>query len=485
VQRTLKADFLHKLDEKLDFFQQPLLSRYPGDPGKRQPVHVLYGGAHLFHASTVQRLGAIALRSMDEFAPDPVAFAKAIGLQGSDELPIASHKLDNTTTSSFEPFAAGHPHDALWFAQTIYHRVRDKLVREPIEDLRIDFEDGYGIRPDAEEDGHAFSAARQLAEAIHSGSANLPPFVGIRIKPFEPRLRQRSIQTLDIFITELARMTKCQLPPNFCVTLPKVALPEEVEALAEICLRLETDLELSLGSLHIELMVERTQAIFNSRGEVNLLSLISAASGRCTAVHFGPHDYAASRNLICDQPLIHFASDFAREVIQVALRGTGIRLADGPTNTIPVALHRPETGISLSQREVDENRYAVHRAWKMHFDHISRSMGNGFYQGWDLHPAQLPIRYAAVYKFFLENLDQLSKRLHNFIDAATHATRIGQHFDDIAMAQELINYFSLAINCGAITAVEAQELSGLSVSELQSGSISKIFDNRRERIVGT
>jgi len=69
-----------------------------------------------------------------------------------------------------------------WMAYSVYNRVLEKLKREPVEDFRIDFEDGYGNRPDAEEDGHAESAALEVARGMQEGS--LPPFIGIRIKPF-------------------------------------------------------------------------------------------------------------------------------------------------------------------------------------------------------------------------------------------------------------------------------------------------------------
>ena len=39
---------------------------------------------------------------------------------------------------------------------------------------------------------------------------------------------------------------------------------------------------------------------------------------------------------------------------------------------------------------------------RMHFDDVRHSLRHAYYQGWDLHPAQLPTRYAAVYSFFLE-----------------------------------------------------------------------------------
>ena len=114
----------------------------------------------------------------------------------------------------------------------------------------------------------------------------------------------------------------------------------------------------------------------------------------------------------------------------------------------------------------------------MHFDDIRRSLANGFYQGWDLHPAQLPVRYAAVYSFFLENLDATSERLRNFVEKAAQATRVGQVFDDAAMAQGLLRYFTQAINCGAMTAEEMEGLTGLSQAELQ-GSFLRIVEGRR------
>ena len=158
----------------------------------------------------------------------------------------------------------------------------------------------------------------------------------------------------------------------------------------------------------------------------------------------------------------------------------GVAFADGPTNILPIAPHRAaKDGATLSARQFEENREVVHYAWKLHFDNVRRALGNGFYQGWDLHPAQLPARYAAVYSFFLENLDSASQRMRNFIDKAAQATRVGQVFDDAAMAQGLLNYFLRAINCGAITVGEVEPLTNLSLAELKTGSFAKILEGRR------
>lgn len=452
---------------------------YPGATGRRQPVHTVYGGAHLFKADTSRRLGELGLRSLDEFAPNFVEFAQAVGLPGADELPRSPGEA-----AALEDYLKADPETfrkesrAAWLAHTIYHRVRDKLRREPVEDFRIDFEDGYGNRPDEEEDGHAAAAAEEVAAGMNIGA--LPPYTGIRIKPFTEELRERSIRTFDIFLTTLAEKTRGELPKNLVITLPKVTLPDEVAALVHLLGRLEPALDLEPGALRIELMIETTQSILNERGECNLLPLVSAARGRCVAAHFGTYDYTAACNITAaHQHMTHPACDFARNMMQVALAGTGIWLSDGATNIMPVAPHRAAKGgppLTLSQ--VAENRAAVHRAWKLHYDHIQHSLVNGFYQGWDLHPAQLPTRYAAVYAFFLESLDAASERLRNFVEKAAQATLVGEVFDDAATGQGLLNYFLRAINCGAITEAEALPLTGLTVPEIRSGSFMKILKAR-------
>ncbi|MGA8143544.1 MAG: hypothetical protein WB987_06630 [Candidatus Acidiferrales bacterium] len=481
MKRTLHPDSLHELTVRLEQAHWAFQKRYPGSTGERQPVHTVYGGAHLFRADTPKRLGEVAIRSLDEFAPDFVTFAKVLGLPEASRLtesPEAAAAIAKSIET--DPDAARKENRPAWLAFTIYRRVREKLKREPVEDFRIDFEDGYGNRPDSEEDGHAAAAAAEVASGINSGE--LPPFIGIRIKPFTEELRDRSIRTMDIFLTELAAKTRGELPKNFFLTLPKVTLPDEVAALADLCAQLEPLLDLEPGALRFELMIETTQSIFNERGEVNLLPLVTAGHGRCVAAHFGTYDYTAGRSITAaHQHMAHPACDFAREVMQVALAGTGVWLSDGATNILPVAPHRADkNGSPITARQAAENRAAVHSAWKLHFDHIHHSLMNGYYQGWDLHPAQLPTRYAAVYSFFLSGLDSASERLRNFIDKAAQATLVGDVFDDAATGQGLLNYFLRAINCGAITADEAHSLTSLTPAELRSASFVKILDGRKK-----
>jgi citrate lyase beta subunit len=453
---------------------------YPGETGRRQPVHTVYGGAHLFKSDSAPRLGSLARRSLDQFAPDFLTFARTIGLPGASELPETVDGANELV--SFlrnEPEQARKENKVAWLAYTIYRRVTEKLQREPVEDFRIDFEDGYGNRPDDEEDGHAVSAAGEAAEGGKNGT--LPPFIGIRIKPFNEELRARSFRTLDIFVSTLVERNGGQLPENFVVTLPKITIPEQVSTLAALLAQLEKQLSLEDGSLKFEMMIETTQSIINHRGEINLPLLLAAGEGRCVAAHFGTYDYTAGCNITAaHQHMLHAACDFAKHMMQVSFAGTGIWLSDGATNIMPVAPHRfVEGGPPLTQEQIEENREVVHRAWRLHYNHIQHSLTNAFYQGWDLHPAQLPTRYAAVYAFFLESLEAASERLKNFVEKAAKATLVGDVFDDAATGQGLLNYFLRAINCGAITEAEAIQLSGLTLPELQSASFVRILKNRQ------
>jgi citrate lyase beta subunit len=480
MKASLSDESLNDLKERLRRANDDFAGHYPGETGRRQPVHTVYGGAHLFKSDSAKRLGSLAQRSLDQFAPDFIAFARAIDLPGSNGLPAT---LDQATELveflNSNPEQARRKNKAAWLAHTIYRRVADKLVREPVEDFRIDFEDGYGNRPDEEEDGHAVSAAAETADGSKKGT--LPPFIGIRIKPFNEELRERSFRTLDIFVSSLVELNNGRLPDNFVVTLPKITNPEQVSTLAALLAQLEQQTGLAEGSLKFEMMIETTQSIINHRGEINLPLLLAAAEGRCVAAHFGTYDYTAGCNITAaHQHMLHPACDFAKSMMQVSFAGTGIWLSDGATNIMPVAPHRfTEGGAPLTQEQIEENREEVHRAWRLHYDHIQHSLTTGFYQGWDLHPAQLPTRYAAVYAFFLESLEAASDRLKNFVEKAAKATLVGDVFDDAATGQGLLNYFLRAINCGAISEDEAVELSGLTLEELRSASFVKILKSRQ------
>jgi citrate lyase beta subunit len=440
---TALTAFLDTLDKANISFGE----RFPGDSPRRQPVHTMYGGAHLFKADLPRKLGAVALRALEDYAPDAAALAAAL------DLPPA-------------------------LAARIYPRIVEKLTREPIEDFRIDFEDGFGHRPDEEEDRFAQSAADEVAAAMAAGT--LPPGIGIRIKPLNEELKRRSLRTFDLFLTRLFERTGGTLPPAFVVTLPKITAPEQVAAMASACDAFEYWRGTTRDQLRFELMVETTQSVFAQDGTVALPRLIAAGNGRIVAAHFGTYDYTAACSITAaHQHMLHPVCDFAKHVMQVALAGTGIWLSDGATNIMPVGPHRAAAGTLLTAAQRDENTGVVHRAWRLHAEHVRHSLVTGYYQGWDLHPGQLPTRYAAVYAFFLEGLGAASERLKNFVQKAAQATLVGEVFDDAATGQGLLNYFLRAMNCGAITETEAVEMSGLTLDELRGRSFAKILARRR------
>jgi len=477
---SLDEQSIGKAIQPLELALDSFARRFPGDGPERQPVHTVYGGAHLFKSDTTVKLGALALRALREYAPDPFIFARAIGLTGAERLPEGLAETESMLKSlERDSRAVRTVNEPAWLAHTIYARVIEKLQREAIEDFRIDFEDGYGNRPDEEEDGHAAAAAREVA--IGMANKTLPPFLGIRIKPFSQELLRRSIRTMDIFLTTVVQESGGKLPPSFFVTLPKIQLPEQVTLLADLFDALEPRLGLPAGSLKLEFMIETTQSIVNARGGSNLPLFLEAARGRATAAHFGTYDYTASCNITAAyQVMDHPMCDFARNMMQVAYAGTGLWLSDGATNIMPLAPHRASAGHALTPDELRENRQVVHRAWRLHVDHIRHSLINAYYQGWDLNPAQLPTRYAAVYSFFIESLHAATERLRNFIEKAGQATLVGDVFDDAATGQGLLNYFIRGVNCGAITEEEALG-TGLTLDELRSRSFVKIMKGRRQR----
>ena len=280
----------HSLDEPSKAFAR----RYPGETGRRQPVHVVYGGAHLFRAGISRRLGELALASLDEFAPDAFTFASAVGMNRAAALP-KSAKLAVAAERRFAraPEKLRAENRAAWMALAVYGRVIEKLRREPVEDFRIDFEDGFGNRPDEEEDGHAKSAAEQVARGFAEGS--LPPFIGIRLKPFSMELRDRSIRTLDLFVSALCKATRGKSARQLRDHAAGGGDPRADGGAGAVargdgaCTGPREE-----ARLQFEMMVETTQAILNERGESSLPRFLDAAGGRCIAAHFGTYDYTAS-----------------------------------------------------------------------------------------------------------------------------------------------------------------------------------------------
>jgi citrate lyase beta subunit len=399
---------------------------YPGDSGKRQPVHVVYGGANLFKADTCPKLSGIARKSWLQYCPDANVLSHVTGI-------------------------------AAELSSTVHARITEKLEREAIEDYRVDFEDGYGVRPEAEEDAHCDTAALQMAQAL--AGEQLPPYCGIRIKALAEESKHRALRTLQRFLNALLHHTSGRLPRNFAVTLPKITVPEQVAVLTQALQ--------PFPGIHMELMMEAPQILFK------LPELVALTEGRCIGVHFGPYDYTSQLGITAaHQSLQHPACDFARSMMQVSLAGTGLALSDGPTTQMPIPPHRGE---NLTDPQMEQNRDVVHRAWRAHYENVRYALHRGIYQGWDLHPAQIPMRYAGIYAFFLEGIGPASERLSNFIQQAAQATRIGEVFDDAATGQGLLNYFLRAMSCGAIPEGDIPALTGITQQQLRTASFAEIL----------
>ncbi|WP_327292495.1 DUF6986 family protein [Streptomyces sp. NBC_01198] len=409
---TLADSYVAGIGASLAATDAELARRYPGDPGTRQPVHTVYVPADAFTARTVREWGDRALAALDEHAPDAGTLAGVLGLPGP-------------------------------LAREVHDRVREKLRREPVEDLRIDFEDGYGARPDAEEDAAALAAARTVTETTADGAA--PPWIGIRMKCMEAAVRERGIRTLDLFLTAL--LDGGGLPDGLVLTLPKATFPAQVAAMAALCGQFEQAAGLPEGRIGFEIQIETTQAILGPDGTATVPRLIDAAAGRATALHYGTFDYSAACGVsAAHQAPDHPAADHAKAVMQVAAAGTGVRLSDGSTNVLPVG-HTP----------------AVHAAWRLHHGLVRRSLARAYYQGWDMHPAQLPTRYAAVYAFYREGLDAAAGRLADYV-----AGTAGAVLDEPATARALSGYLLRGLDCGAVDPSEVADRTGLTRAELDA-----------------
>ncbi|WP_045742082.1 DUF6986 family protein [Actinoplanes rectilineatus] len=356
-----------EIDGRLAAHDAFLKSRYPGERAGRQPVHTVYVPAD--RLDDFRDWGAIALAAMDEH-----------DFPGSDPA------------------------------------IRAKLDREPIEDLRVDFEDGYGVRDDAQED----AVVRRAAGILAAGPR--PPFVGVRIKSLEAATRHRALRTLDLFLDSYQ--------DTFIITLPKVSGPVQVATMVTLCERLERGYGLSTGTLTFEIQVELPSAVLSADGTATVAALLTAADGRCTGLHYGTYDYSAAAGVAAAyQSMEHPVADYAKAVMQAAAAQTGVRLSDGSTNILPVG-----------------DRSAVHEAWALHRRLVRRSLERGYYQGWDLHPAQLPTRYAATYEFFRDGRDAAVTRLRRYLDRQDSGI-----LDEPATARALAGYLLRGLDCGALT----------------------------------
>ena len=394
----LVGDLASDLDERLGAVDAALAAHFPGERAGRQPVHTVYVPADRFHAGLVGEYGVAATQVVD-------AHEEALlGLLGGD--------------------------------RDLLDRVRDKLAREPVEDLRIDVEDGYGTRPDDEEDADVRRAAGALRSAIDAGTA--PPYVGIRFKGFEAPTRARGVRSLVLFLGAL--VADGPLPDGFVVTLPKVTAVEQVEALVHTMQRLESALGLTDQVLRFEIQVETPQSILGPDGTALVALMVHAAGGRCTGLHYGTYDYSAYCGVAAaHQSLEHPVADHAKAVMQAAAAGTGVRLSDGSTNVLPVG-------------GADQ----VEAAWANHLRLVRRSLERGYYQGWDLHPAQLPTRFAATFGFYRDGLATATARLRTYVERRDSGV-----LDEPATARALADFLLRGLDCGALSEDEVAAGTGL------------------------
>lgn len=395
-----------ELDERLAAADAALAARFPGARPGRQPVHTVYVPADRVTSELAADWGEQALATLDEH-------------EG-----LLRELLDDDAD-----------------ADDLVARVRTKLATEPVEDLRADFEDGYGARGDEVEDADVARVAKALAAV--GPEETWPSLHGVRFKSLEAPTRARGVRTLAGFVTGYVEAGGDT--GRLALTLPKVTSVDQVTAMVHACERLEEATGLAAGALGFEIQVETPQSILGPDGTALVARMVHAAGGRCTALHYGTYDYSAFCGIAAEyQSMEHPAADHAKLVMQAAAAGTGVRLSDGSTNVLPVG--------SLDQ---------VRLGWQLHLRLVRRSLERGYYQGWDLHPAQLVTRFAATFGFYRAGLDAAGGRLRRYLEGSGSAV-----LDEPATARALADFLLRALDCGATTASELEALTGASVSHL-------------------
>jgi citrate lyase beta subunit len=373
----IDQDTLTRVDTLLNKIDAELTRRFPGDRSDIQPVHTVYISASDASPDTPQQWGGVALDLLNRHA--------TVFTELGDPAELAL--------------------------------VRQRLTEAPIADLRLDFEDGYGRRPDDIEDADAVRAGQTL-HALGLGSA------GIRIKGLTVTERQRSVRTLE-------RVLDDGVPDGFVFTIPKLRAAEQVTAAVWLCEALESAHGLSERTLRFELQIESPQAVLGPDGTATVASAIQRADGRCTALHYGTYDYSAACGIAPQhQALDHPVADHAKAVMQVAAAQTGVWVCDGSTQVAPIGSD-------------DQVAQAIRRHHRL----VSRSLARGYYQGWDMHPGHLVTRWLATFTFFRTAMAAAAPRLQAYLDC-----RGGAIVDEPATAEALAAVVLRGLECGAFTA---------------------------------
>jgi citrate lyase beta subunit len=405
----LGEDVLTRVDDQLADTDARLTGAYPGEDGRRQPVHTVYVPADRYTADLPQQWGQQASALVEEHGGIDWLCAE-LGLPG--ELP-----------------------------GQVAQKVSAKLDREPIEDLRLDFEDGYGNRPDEVEDADAVRVASDLSNAIAKGAA--PAFVGLRFKCLEGPTRRRGLRTLDLFLSTL--LETGPLPDGLRITLPKVSTVSQVEAMVDICAAYETAAGLTPGRLGFEIQVETPPLILSAEGRAEIAVALHAGAGRVTSLHYGTYDYSGSLGVSAAyQSMAHPAADYAKAVMQAAVAGTGVELSDGSTNVLPIGT--PDQ---------------VRDAWRLHHSLVRRSLERAYYQGWDMHFGHLPTRFIANFAFYREGFATAAERLSAYLTKSGSGV-----LDEPATARALARYLHRGYSCGALDSAELQAAVPLTPDQL-------------------
>jgi citrate lyase beta subunit len=380
-------------------------------------LHVLYAGADRFVASIVPKVGRLARDAFDTHLASDDDLARLVAPE------VRGLELGELRA-----------------------RVRARLETRPVEDFRIDFEDGYGVRADAEHDEHARAAGRAIAEGHLAGT--LPPGLGIRVAPLDLETRSRGLRTLELVIEAMCAGGGAR---PLRITLPKVRSVREVDELAGALEAHEREKALPRGSLAIELMLEDPAAFLDASGRVPIRALVEAGRDRVSSCHLGSYDLTAALDVPgWAQRADHPACATARMLAKLALAGTGVLLVDGATTRLPLATSRK--GASEAERARDHEE--IVGAMSEHATNVRRALSEGIDAGWDLHPAQIPARLVAVFATYLGARTAMTSRLSRFLDQHARATATGSAFDDAATGRALVSFFDRGHACGALDAAD-------------------------------
>lgn len=352
------------------------MDRYSLTKFQRLPVHVFYGGAHLFKQGVFAKMGRVALAS-----------------------PLAAN---------LDP------------------QVKHKLETEPIEDYRIDFEDGFGYRSEQEELATAATAGVEFFKAARAGE--LPLRVGIRLKSDCRHAR-------NVLTAFLKYAVEGPLPKKFIVTQPKLEKVDEARRWREMLEHTEASFSLPGLTLRHEIMVERPACVRT------LAEIAKVCENRLDAAHFGCYDYLSSIGVpYASQNLSHPYAVNARWAMHQVFSCLDIPVSDGAVPALPTS-----DDPAANQRALDE-----------HSREVERGLTEGFYCGWDLHPGQLISRYQTLYRYFHAHLPQAKARYQQFLAGQTHARANGTQFDDAATVEGLLVFLRRGLSCGAFTAKDLE-----------------------------